>query len=42
MKEDEEQHATAALNAGAIELPYLVKQLMRVVSKLMTKSSYYV
>lgn len=42
MKEDEEQHATTALNAGAIELPYIVKQLMRVVSKLMTKSSYYV
>ncbi|MCE0722102.1 MULTISPECIES: 2-polyprenyl-3-methyl-6-methoxy-1,4-benzoquinone monooxygenase [Legionella] len=42
MKEDEEQHATTALNAGAIELPYIVKQLMRVVSKLMTKSSYYI
>lgn len=42
MKEDEEQHATAALNAGAIELPYLVKQLMGAVSKLMTRSSYYV
>lgn len=42
MKEDEEQHATTALNAGAIELPYFVKQLMRIVSKLMTKSSYYV
>ena len=42
MKEDEEQHAATALNAGGIELPYMVKQLMRVVSKLMTKSSYYV
>ncbi|MCW8409119.1 2-polyprenyl-3-methyl-6-methoxy-1,4-benzoquinone monooxygenase [Legionella sp. PATHC035] len=42
MKEDEEQHAATALKAGGIELPYLVKQLMRVVSKLMTKSSYYV
>ncbi|QMT58679.1 2-polyprenyl-3-methyl-6-methoxy-1,4-benzoquinone monooxygenase [Legionella sp. PC997] len=42
MKEDEERHAASALNAGAIELPYMVKQLMRVVSKLMTKSSYYV
>ncbi|WP_454781500.1 2-polyprenyl-3-methyl-6-methoxy-1,4-benzoquinone monooxygenase [Legionella sp. WA2022007384] len=42
MKEDEEQHAATALNAGGIELPYLVKQLMRGVSKLMTKSSYYV
>ncbi len=42
MKEDEEQHATTALKAGAIELPYMVKQLMRGVSKLMTKSTYYV
>lgn len=42
MKEDEEHHAATALNAGAIELPYPVKQLMRIVSKLMTKSSYYV
>lgn len=42
MKKDEEQHAATALKAGGIELPYVVKQLMRVVSKLMTKSSYYV
>ncbi|MGC1183188.1 2-polyprenyl-3-methyl-6-methoxy-1,4-benzoquinone monooxygenase [Legionella sp.] len=42
MREDEEQHATAAINAGGIELPYLVKLLMRMVSKLMTKSSYYI
>ena len=42
MQKDEEQHATAAAEAGAIELPYIVKQLMSAVSKLMTKSSYYV
>lgn len=42
MQEDEEHHATAAVEAGAIELPYVVKQLMHIVSKLMTKSSYYV
>ncbi|MGL5741883.1 MAG: 2-polyprenyl-3-methyl-6-methoxy-1,4-benzoquinone monooxygenase [Legionella sp.] len=42
MQEDEEQHATAAMEAGAIELPYIIKQLMHVVSKLMTKSSYYI
>ncbi|BCA93956.1 2-nonaprenyl-3-methyl-6-methoxy-1,4-benzoquinol hydroxylase [Legionella antarctica] len=41
MQEDEEHHATLAVAAGAAELPYLIKQLMRVVSKLMTKSSYY-
>jgi ubiquinone biosynthesis monooxygenase Coq7 len=42
MKEDEEQHATAALMAGAVELPDIMKNLMHVVSKLMTKTSYYV
>lgn len=42
MKEDEMHHATAALDAGGIELPYPVKRLMSMVSKLMTKSSYYV
>ncbi len=42
MQEDEERHATAAMESGAIELPYIVKQLMNVVSKLMTKSSYYI
>jgi ubiquinone biosynthesis monooxygenase Coq7 len=42
MQEDEERHATAAVEAGAIELPYPVKQLMSIISKLMTKSSYYV
>lgn len=42
MKEDEEQHAHLAKEAGAIELPYVVKLLMHLVSKLMTKSSYYI
>lgn len=41
MREDEEQHATAAVNAGGIELPYPIKLLMNMVSKLMTTSSYY-
>ncbi|KTC92216.1 2-polyprenyl-3-methyl-6-methoxy-1,4-benzoquinone monooxygenase [Legionella cincinnatiensis] len=42
MKEDEEQHATLAMESGAIELPYVIKLLMHIVSKLMTKSSYYI
>ena len=41
MQEDETQHAEAASAAGAAELPYLIKQLMHGVSKLMTQSSYY-
>lgn len=42
MKQDEEHHAQEALAAGAVELPFVVKQLMNVVSKLMTASSYHV
>ncbi|MFT4058184.1 MAG: 2-polyprenyl-3-methyl-6-methoxy-1,4-benzoquinone monooxygenase [Legionella sp.] len=42
MQEDETQHATAAIDAGGIELPYPIKQLMSMISKLMTKSSYYI
>ncbi|RUR12710.1 2-polyprenyl-3-methyl-6-methoxy-1,4-benzoquinone monooxygenase [Legionella sp. km772] len=42
MQEDEEHHAHMALEAGGIELPFLVKQLMTLASKLMTKSSYYI
>lgn len=42
MQEDETQHAQMAVDAGAIELPYPVKELMSIVSKLMTKSSYYI
>ena len=41
MQEEETQHAQTAVDAGAAELPFIVKQLMRGVSKLMTKSSYY-
>lgn len=41
MKEDETHHAEQALTAGAIELPFLIKQLMGLVSQVMTKSSYY-
>lgn len=41
MQEDEEQHAESALHAGGIDLPWVIKQLMSLVSKTMTKSSYY-
>lgn len=42
MKEDEEHHAQTAISAGAIELPIVIKQLMGLVSQVMTKSSYYI
>lgn len=41
MQHDEEHHASEAIQAGAMELPFIIKQLMRVVSKLMTKTSYH-
>lgn len=42
MQDDEEHHAHMAIEAGGIELPLVVKQLMTLVSKVMTKTSYYI
>lgn len=42
MHEDEVHHAEVALNAGAAELPGVIKQLMKSVSTLLTHSSYYI
>jgi 3-demethoxyubiquinol 3-hydroxylase len=42
MCEDEAQHATTAINAGATELPDFVKKLMRAMSKVMTTITYYI
>ena len=41
MQEDESQHAKMAQRAGAAELPWIIKQAMRLTAKLMTKTSYY-
>ncbi|MCU7851251.1 MAG: 2-polyprenyl-3-methyl-6-methoxy-1,4-benzoquinone monooxygenase [Candidatus Thiodiazotropha sp. (ex Monitilora ramsayi)] len=41
MKEDEIHHATVALEAGGAELPSPIKLAMKLTSKLMTKSVYY-
>ena len=41
MKEDEANHATTALRAGATELPGPVKGLMHIVSQVMTKTSHW-
>jgi ubiquinone biosynthesis monooxygenase Coq7 len=41
MQNDEDHHANLALHAGGVELPQVIKSLMSAVSKLMTKSSYY-
>ncbi len=42
MHDDEAHHADMANAAGAAELPFFIKQLMQSVSKLLTKSSYYI
>ena len=42
MKEEEQQHASTALAAGAAELPAPLKHLMQLTSKLMTSTAYYI
>jgi ubiquinone biosynthesis monooxygenase Coq7 len=41
MKDDEIHHATVALEAGGAQLPMPIKLAMKLTSKLMTKSVYY-
>ncbi|MCU7842591.1 MAG: 2-polyprenyl-3-methyl-6-methoxy-1,4-benzoquinone monooxygenase [Candidatus Thiodiazotropha sp. (ex Monitilora ramsayi)] len=41
MKDDEIHHATVALEAGGAKLPGPIKMAMKLTSKLMTKSVYY-
>ncbi len=41
MKSDEMHHATTALEAGGAELPEPVKKTMALVSKVMTRSAYW-
>lgn len=42
MQADELSHAESAQNAGGAELPGVIKQLMRLSSKVMTKTAYYI
>jgi ubiquinone biosynthesis monooxygenase Coq7 len=41
MKEDEAHHATTALHAGGAKLPLPVKMMMKLTSKVMTKTAYW-
>lgn len=41
MKRDELHHGTLALNAGGVALPLPVKSMMGLMSKVMTKTSYW-
>jgi len=42
MRKDEAHHASVALHAGARELPTPVKKMMGLLSKVMTKTAYWV
>ena len=42
MKDDEERHAQAAIDAGAIPVPPPAKALMKVAAKVMTTTAHYV
>ena len=42
MNQDELQHRDTALNAGGVDLPIPVKITMTAISKLMTKTSYFI
>ena len=42
MKEDEARHATYALAAGGARLPLPIRLLMKGMSKVMTKTTYWV
>lgn len=42
MREDELKHATHAIESGAAELPAAVTSMMRLMSKVMTSTVYYI
>ena len=42
MHQDELEHRDTALNAGGVDLPAPVRITMTAISKLMTKTSYYI
>jgi ubiquinone biosynthesis monooxygenase Coq7 len=42
MREDEGRHATVAIESGAAALPQPVPQLMRLASKVMTETAYWI
>jgi len=42
MREDEGRHATTALEAGGAELPAPIRTLMKLTSKVMTRTAYWI
>ncbi|MFL9987102.1 MULTISPECIES: 2-polyprenyl-3-methyl-6-methoxy-1,4-benzoquinone monooxygenase [Paraburkholderia] len=41
MRVDEVEHGKSAMDAGGVELPFPARALMRAVSKVMTRTAYY-
>ncbi|CAE6768683.1 MULTISPECIES: 2-polyprenyl-3-methyl-6-methoxy-1,4-benzoquinone monooxygenase [Paraburkholderia] len=41
MRVDEAEHGKSAMDAGGVELPFPARALMRAVSKVMTRTAYY-
>ncbi|CAH9018990.1 2-polyprenyl-3-methyl-6-methoxy-1,4-benzoquinone monooxygenase [Candidatus Nitrosacidococcus sp. I8] len=42
MKQDEFEHAITAIESGGIELPVLIKTIMKITSKIMTRTAYWI
>ena len=42
MRVDEAEHGKSAMDAGGVELPFPARALMRAVSKVMTRTAYYI
>jgi ubiquinone biosynthesis monooxygenase Coq7 len=42
MRDDENKHATLAIESGAAELPAAVKRLMHLASRVMTSTTHWV
>jgi 3-demethoxyubiquinol 3-hydroxylase len=42
MIEDESRHGTTAMAVGGVELPWIVKKLMRFCSRIMTRTAYWI
>jgi ubiquinone biosynthesis monooxygenase Coq7 len=42
MRADEQQHAHQAEQAGAAELPWIIRQTMRLTAKVMTTTAYWI
>jgi len=42
MKADEERHAAAAVDAGALPVPLPARMLMKIASKVMTVTAHHI